>query len=64
MATYVTSGSLTAYRTIADLTKSSVGLGNVDNTGASSLPISTATQSALDLKANLKRHLYLLGPQN
>lgn len=34
------------------LTKDSVGLGNVDNTSDASKPISTATQAALDLKAN------------
>ena len=34
------------------LDKASVGLGNVDNTSDSSKPISTATQSALNLKAN------------
>lgn len=34
------------------LDKTSVGLGNVDNTSDSSKPISTATQSALNLKAN------------
>lgn len=36
-----------------DLTKSDVGLSNVDNTPDLSKPISTATQSALDLKENL-----------
>lgn len=35
------------------LTKSDVGLGNVDNTSDLNKPISTATQTALDLKANL-----------
>lgn len=34
------------------LDKTAVGLGNVDNTSDSSKPISTATQNALDLKAN------------
>ncbi|TAK89618.1 hypothetical protein EPO04_00725 [Patescibacteria group bacterium] len=34
------------------LDKSAVGLGNVDNTSDLSKPISTATQAALDLKAN------------
>jgi uncharacterized protein YaaQ len=38
---------------VAALTKSSVGLGNVDNTADSAKPVSTATQTALDLKANL-----------
>ena len=36
---------------IAALTKSSVGLGNVDNTSDASKPVSTATQTALDAKA-------------
>ncbi len=35
------------------LTKSDVGLGNVDNTSDTGKPISTATQTALDLKAPL-----------
>ena len=38
---------------VAALTKSSVGLGNVDNTADADKPVSTATQTALDLKANL-----------
>lgn len=35
------------------VTKSQIGLGNVDNTSDANKPISTATQSALDKKANL-----------
>jgi hypothetical protein len=35
---------------VAALTKSSVGLANVDNTSDANKPISTATQTALDLK--------------
>jgi hypothetical protein len=38
---------------VAALTKSSVGLGNVDNTTDALKPVSTATQTALDLKAPL-----------
>ena len=38
---------------VAALTKSSVGLANVDNTSDASKPVSTATQTALDLKAPL-----------
>jgi hypothetical protein len=38
---------------VAALTKSSVGLGNVDNTTDANKPVSTATQTALDLKAPL-----------
>lgn len=36
----------------ANLTKSNVGLGNVDNTSDLNKPISTATQNALDAKAD------------
>src|SRR5688500_17262565 len=39
-------------KTSLGLTKSDVGLGNVDNTSDASKPISTATQTALDLKAS------------
>jgi len=38
---------------VAALTKSSVGLGNVDNTADANKPVSTATQTALDGKASL-----------
>lgn len=34
------------------VTKTQVGLGNVDNTSDADKPVSTATQAALDLKAN------------
>lgn len=39
--------------TVSGVTKTHVGLGNVDNTSDANKPVSTATQSALDLKANL-----------
>ena len=39
--------------TVSGITKSMVGLGDVDNTADSAKPVSTATQTALDLKANL-----------
>ena len=39
---------------VAALTKTSVGLANVDNTSDANKPVSTATQTALDLKANLE----------
>ena len=39
--------------TVAGITKSMVGLGNVDNTTDANKPVSTATQTALDLKASL-----------
>ena len=38
---------------VSALTKSSVGLANVDNTSDVNKPVSTAQQTALDLKANL-----------
>lgn len=38
---------------IVVLTKSDIGLGNVDNTSDLNKPISTATQTALDLKASI-----------
>jgi len=37
--------------TVAGITKTMVGLGNVDNTTDANKPVSTATQTALDLKA-------------
>jgi len=37
--------------TVAGITSTMVGLGNVDNTSDANKPISTATQTALDLKA-------------
>ena len=39
--------------TVAGITSSMVGLGNVDNTSDANKPVSTATQTALDLKAPL-----------
>lgn len=39
--------------TVGGITKSMVGLGNVDNTSDAGKPVSTAQQTALDLKANL-----------
>ena len=38
--------------TVNGVTKSHVGLGNVDNTSDANKPVSTATQTALDLKLN------------
>jgi hypothetical protein len=38
--------------TVSGITKAMVGLGNVDNTADIDKPVSTATQTALDLKAN------------
>ena len=39
-------------KTFATLNKAAVGLGNVDNTSDANKPVSTATQTALDLKTN------------
>jgi hypothetical protein len=39
--------------TVAGITKTMVGLGNVDNTADTAKPVSTAQQTALDLKANI-----------
>ena len=39
--------------TVAGITATMVGLGNVDNTSDANKPVSTATQTALNLKANL-----------
>jgi hypothetical protein len=39
--------------TVAGVTSTHVGLGNVDNTSDANKPVSTATQTALDLKLNL-----------
>ena len=39
--------------TVSGVTKTHVGLGNVDNTSDANKPVSTATQTALDLKAPL-----------
>ena len=38
--------------TVSGVTKTMVGLGNVDNTSDANKPVSTAAQTALDLKAN------------
>jgi hypothetical protein len=46
-----------------DLNKAAVGLGNVDNTTDAGKPISTATQTALDLKANDNAVVKLTGDQ-
>lgn len=54
---YITSGavdSVAGKTGVVTLVKADVGLGNVDNTSDLSKPISTAQQSALDLKANLE----------
>ena len=44
--------------TVSGITKTMVGLGNVDNTSDLNKPISTLTQSALDLKAPLESPIF------
>ena len=51
--TYAPLASPTFTGTVGGVTKSMVGLGNVDNTTDANKPVSTATQTALDLKLNL-----------
>ena len=53
LGTKAPSESPTFTGTVAGITKSMVGLSNVDNTTDAGKPVSTATQTALDLKANL-----------
>jgi hypothetical protein len=52
-STYAPINAPTFTGTVSGITKSMVGLGNVDNTSDANKPVSTAAQSALDLKANL-----------
>ena len=50
---YATSANPTFTGTVNGITKSMVGLGNVDNTSDANKPVSTTQQTALDLKAPL-----------
>ena len=50
---YAPLASPTFTGTVSGVTKSMVGLANVDNTTDANKPVSTATQTALDLKLNL-----------
>lgn len=52
VANVAANGAVTV-SSISGVTKSMVGLGNVDNTSDANKPVSTATQTALDLKAPL-----------
>jgi len=52
-STYAPIASPTFTGTVSGVTKSMVGLGNVDNTADTAKPVSTATQTALNLKAPL-----------
>lgn len=51
--TYAPIASPTFTGTVSGITKSMVGLGNVDNTSDANKPVSTATQTALDAKLEL-----------
>jgi hypothetical protein len=51
-STYAPIASPTFTGTVSGITKSMVGLANVDNTADTAKPISTATQTALDSKLN------------
>ena len=48
---------------VVTLVKGDVGLGNVDNTSDANKPVSTAQQTALDLKANLASPTFTGNPQ-
>ena len=50
---YATLASPTFTGDVSGITKSMVGLANVDNTSDANKPVSTATQSALEVKANI-----------
>ena len=51
-STFAPKANPTFSGTVTGITKSMVGLANVDNTTDANKPVSTATQTALDLKAN------------
>ena len=61
----ITPGTTSQYyrgdKTFQTVNKSTVGLGNVDNTSDSAKPVSTATQTALDLKANKTGIIQVVG---
>jgi hypothetical protein len=51
--TLVVNSATTFNGSVSGLTKTTVGLGNLDNTSDANKPVSTAQQTALNLKANL-----------
>lgn len=53
LATYAPLASPTFTGTVAGINKTMVGLGNVDNTSDVAKPVSTLTQTALDLKLDI-----------
>ena len=52
-STYAPIANATFTGTVSGITKTMVGLANVDNTSDANKPVSSATQSALNLKANI-----------
>ncbi len=58
-----TNRTMAQVKTDLALVKGDVGLGSVDNTSDASKPVSTATQTALDLKANDSAVVKLTGDQ-
>lgn len=63
----ITAGTTSQYwrgdKTWQTLNKAAVGLSNVDNTSDASKPISTATQTALNLKANINSQVFTGTPE-
>lgn len=57
-STYAPIANPTFTGTVGGITKSMVGLGNVDDTTDANKPVSTATQTALDLKLNSSGFTY------
>jgi len=51
-------GAVTDDKVVMGINPSKVGLGNVNNTSDANKPVSTATQSALNLKANLASPIF------
>ena len=49
--------------TVSGITKSMVGLGNVNNTADTAKPVSTAQQTALNLKADESAAAHLAGTE-
>jgi hypothetical protein len=63
-STYAPIASPTFTGTVGGVTKSHVGLGNVDNTSDANKPVSTATQTALDLKLDATARFITRNPQS
>jgi hypothetical protein len=55
--------TLANYKTLLSLVKGDVGLENVDNTSDLNKPVSTATQTALNLKQNIERRTKVFANQ-